>query len=298
MDIFCSTIIPTINRPTLSRTVYSVLDQQLEAADFEVIVVNDSGLPLPEMDWMHSDRVRVIDTNRRERSVARNTGAAIAKGMYLHFLDDDDLLLPTALATFWGLDQEQGEDVVWLYGGYRTIDNDDNLVAEFLPGIQGNIFALYVSGESIPFQASLLNTQQFHTFGAFDPDPLIIGVEDRDVGRRMALSGLVAYTPNIVAKIRIGEQGSTTNWSAIAEGDRWGREKALSAPNAYARMRASTNSSYWHGRVSRAYFASMVWNLKHKRLFIAGSRAAAGLACVSWHNLTPEFWRGMRGKVK
>ena len=55
-------------------------DLRIEAADFEVIVVNDSGQPLPDMDWQHCPRVRVIDTNRRERSVARNTGAAIAQG--------------------------------------------------------------------------------------------------------------------------------------------------------------------------------------------------------------------------
>ena len=74
--MFSSTIIPTINRSTLSRAVQSVLDQQFTQDEFEVIVVNDSGNPLPDMPWMHSLRVRVIETNRRERSVARNTGAA------------------------------------------------------------------------------------------------------------------------------------------------------------------------------------------------------------------------------
>lgn len=296
MDIFSSTIIPTINRPTLSRTIYSVLDQSFRAADFEIIVVNDSGHPLPEMDWMYSDRVRVIDTNRRERSVARNTGAAIAKGKYLHFLDDDDLLLPFALNSFWILHQQ--DEAAWLYGSYQTVDNDGNLIEEFHPGITGNISALYISGESIPFQVSLLRSDDFFAVGAFDSDPIIIGVEDRDVGRRLALVSSIAYTPTIVAQIRIGEQSSTTDWSKIAEGDRWGREKALNTPNAYTRISASTRSSYWYGRVSRAHFASMVWNLKHKRLFMAMSRAAAGLACVSWHILTPEFWRGLRDNVK
>jgi len=55
------------------------------ADDFEVIIVNDSGQPLPEADWQKSKRVRIINTNRRERSVARNAGAAIARGRYLHF---------------------------------------------------------------------------------------------------------------------------------------------------------------------------------------------------------------------
>jgi len=152
MDVFCSTIIPTVNRPTLPRAVYSVLGQAFSAADFEVIVVNDSGQPMPDTDWQHSERVRVIDTNRRERSVARNTGAAIARGKYLHFLDDDDWLLPGALEAFWRLDKE-ANDASWLYGSYQTVDNDGNLIEEFHPGITGNIFALLVAGEGIPFNS-------------------------------------------------------------------------------------------------------------------------------------------------
>jgi glycosyltransferase involved in cell wall biosynthesis len=278
--------------------VYSVLEQAFTSADFEVIVVNDSGQSLPDMEWQHSGQVRVITTNRRERSVARNTGAAVARGKYLHFLDDDDLLLPGALDAFWQLDQKSGDDVIWLYGSYQTVDNDGNVVAEWHPGISGDIFALYVAGESIPFQASLLQAERFHTIGAFDPRPNILGVEDRDVGRRMALTGSIAYSPTVVAQIRIGELGSTTNWATIAESDRWGREKALSAQGAFTRLRASATSSYLHGRVSRAYFASTVWNVKRKNLLIAASRALAGLAFVDWHCLSPEFWRGLREKVK
>jgi glycosyltransferase involved in cell wall biosynthesis len=292
--MFCSTVIPTIGRSTLSRAVYSVLDQTFTADDFEVIVVNDSGQPLPEMDWQYSERVRVIDTNRRERSVARNTGAAIARGRYLHFLDDDDFLLPGALEAFWALDQSS--DAVWLYGSYLSVDNDGNLVNEFHPDVGGNVFALLVAGESIPFQASLLQAKQFFAVGAFDPR--ITGVEDRDLGRRIALSGTVVRTSAVVTKIRVGEQGSTTDWSTLAEGDRWGREKALSEQGAFMRLQASASSSYLHGRVSRAYFASMVWNLQRKNIFTAASRVTSGIVFVGWHLLSTEFWRGLGTRIK
>ena len=159
MDVFCSTIIPTISRPTLTAAVNSVLNQSFQGADFEVIVVNDSGHPLPEMDWQDCERVRVIETMRRERSVARNTGAALARGQYLHFLDDDDVLLPGAFDAFWTLAQETRAD--WLLGAWRTVDNNRNIVAEYNPPLLGNIFALLVSGEGLPLQASLLNTKIF-----------------------------------------------------------------------------------------------------------------------------------------
>jgi glycosyltransferase involved in cell wall biosynthesis len=292
--IFCSTIIPTINRSTLSRAVLSVLDQTFDAANLEVIVVNDSGCPLPDSDWRHCDRVRVIDTNRRERSVARNTGAAIARGKYLHFLDDDDYLLQGAMDAFWALDQVRS--AVWLYGSYQTVDNDGALVEEIHPGRNGNIFAVLVSGDGIPLQVSLIQAKAFFAAGAFDPT--ITGVEDRDLGRRLAMLGDIAFTPCVVAKIRIGEQGSTTIWARLAEDDRWGREKALMAQNSFARLRASANSSYWHGRVSRAYFASAVWNLKRRNLLTAVSRSFAGLTFAGSNVVKREFWQGLKEKIR
>jgi glycosyltransferase involved in cell wall biosynthesis len=295
MELFCSTIIPTINRSTLSRAVCSVLDQGFNTAGIEVLVINDSGGPLPYMDWQSCENVRVVHTNRRERSVARNTGAAIARGKYLHFLDDDDLLLPGALDAFWTLAQ-QNSDAIWLYGSYQTVNNDGGLVSEFHPGIYGNLFAMLISGESIPLQVSLIQAKSFFTAGAFDPT--ITGVEDRDLGRRLALIGDIAYSPHLVAKIRIGQVGSTTDWARLAEDDRWGREKALSCRNALARLRATPLSSYWHGRLSRAYYASAVWNLKRKNLLTVLSRIATGLAIAGHHPINLSFWQGMKDRIR
>ena len=83
--MICSTIIPTIGRGSLSRAVESVLQQDFDRDEFEVIVVNDSGKPLPHQAWMDSKHVSLLHTNRLNRSVARNTGAAVARGKYLHF---------------------------------------------------------------------------------------------------------------------------------------------------------------------------------------------------------------------
>jgi len=56
-----------------------------------------------------------------------------------------------------------------------------------------------------------------------------------------------------------------------------GARKALSSTGALVRLRSSAESSYWHGRVSRAYVASTVWNLRRKRIWTAANRAGAGL---------------------
>jgi cellulose synthase/poly-beta-1,6-N-acetylglucosamine synthase-like glycosyltransferase len=78
--MFCSVIIPTIGRTTLDRAILSVLNQDFSQDEFEVIVVNDSGNPLPDPKWQGSQNITMLNTNQRERSFARNSGAAYSKG--------------------------------------------------------------------------------------------------------------------------------------------------------------------------------------------------------------------------
>jgi glycosyltransferase involved in cell wall biosynthesis len=294
--MFCSAVIPTIGRSTLSRAVYSVLDQTVSHVDFEIIVVNDSGQPLPEMEWQHSECVHIITTQRRERSVARNTGAAIAQGKYLYFLDDDDIMLPGALQAFWEL--AGVTNAVWLYGSYQVVDNDGNLIDEFHPDLTGNVSAYLIAGEGIPFQASLLRTTGFYSAGEFDVY-FSVGTQDRDLARRVSLLGDVAKTPALITQIRVGRARSSTNWSILPKLDRMGREKAFSQPGVFARLWDSAEgSNYLHGRVSRAYLASSVWNLKRKNILIALSRLVSLAAFALPYVLSSEFWLGIRDRVQ
>lgn len=291
--MLCSTVIPTIGRPELSRAVHSVLDQAFAADDFEIIVVNDSGQPLPQADWQQSERVQVIRTSRRERSVARNTGAAIASGRYLHFLDDDDWLLPGALENFCELARRAG-DAAWLYGGAQLVDRAGEPLIQLHHRMSGNCFIQVMAGEWIPSQASLIRTEAFFAVGGFNP--LISVTEDIDLCRRIALGGTIAGTPKTVACIEMGEEGSSTDYARAAEYSRWAREKILSEPRAFARMRASATAGFWHGRIVRAYLTSAVWNLQHRNVFTAASRTTSGLAgfaLAGRHILSQSFWRAV-----
>jgi glycosyltransferase involved in cell wall biosynthesis len=291
--MFCSTIIPTINRSTLSRAVSSVLDQSFTADDFEVIVVNDSGQPLLEADWQKSERVRVINTQRRERSVARNTGAAVARGRYLHFLDDDDWILPGALESFWTLAQQAG-DAAWLYGSSQLVDREGNPLIQLHHNLNGNCFIQVMAGEWIPLQASLIEAKAFFAVGGFNP--LISGPEDIDLCRRIVLHTNVANIPTIVACIGMGTEKSTTNQAHARLYGRWAREKILSEPGVFTRMRTSANNSYWYGRIVRAYLTSTVWNLQYKCIFTAASRVVFDLMSfilAGRRLFSPSFWRAI-----
>ena len=304
--MFSSTIIPTVGRVTLARAVNSVLSQTFDKADFEVIVVNDSGAPLPLQEWQSSDRVQIIQTNRHERSVARNAGAAIARGKYLHFLDDDDWLFPDAFCHFWQLAQNKQES--WLYGGSQLVTRSGSNLIQLHHEIEGNCFLQAMAGEWIPLQSSLIDTKLFHRLGGFST--LITGPEDIDMFRRICLYGNVAGTPSLIASIERGEEGSTTLYSQHPEMSRLAREQILDAPFAFHRMKEMATSGYWLGRMFRIYFTSAIWNLQHRRPAMAASRLVSGMKVILlshfricsvafWNALlkpyqSPTFARGMR----
>jgi glycosyltransferase involved in cell wall biosynthesis len=293
--MFCSVVIPTVGRATLPRAIHSVLDQKFDREDFEVIVVNDSGKPLASAGWQESSRVRVLHTNRRERSIARNTGAAVALGTYLCFLDDDDWLLPDALEQFWALACPHAE-AVWLYGGIRVVGEAGECLAEVNSGLSGNCFAQILGGAWAPIQASLVQATTFFAVGGYDPS--ICGTEDLDLCNRVALRGAFANTAAPVACLLRGETWHTSTNYLRAPGDiRTSRDSLLAEPGAFARMRTSADSDYWYGRILRVYLSVVLSNLRYGSPLTALSR---GLSAMAWfvlagkHIRSAGFWQGLK----
>jgi glycosyltransferase involved in cell wall biosynthesis len=258
--LFCSTIIATVNRPTLARAANSVLNQDFPPGNHELIVVNDSGKPLTGGMWRDSARVKVIETQRRERSIARNTGAAIAEGRYFHFLDDDDWLLPGALQAFWDIAERSKKE--WLFGGTQLVDRSGKELIQLEHGLRGNCFTQIMAGEWIPLQSSLLLAELFFQIGGFSPSLSV--AEDIDLCRRMALYGEFDSTPQIISCVEMGGESSTTNYTQSEVAARELRETILDQQGVFRRLRDSTRSNSLTGRMVRIYLTSTVWNLKHQ----------------------------------
>lgn len=295
--IFSSTIIPTIGRPELSRAVESVLNQDFDKDLLEVIVVNDSTAPLPEADWRKSEQVTVIQTWGRERSVARNTGASIARGRYLHFLDDDDWLAPDAMQHFWELSQTV--EAGWLYGITQLVDRENHPLIRLQHGLGGNCFTQVMAGEWMPLQASLIEAATFFKLGGFNP--LIAGPEDIDLLRRVACTADLAETSNLVAYVVRGESGSTTDYQKHPELSRWAREGILEMPGAFRRMRLSAPDATLHGRIVRVYLTSLIWNIRQRRVFTAIERGIVGIAgffIAGSDIFSADFWNAIRSNYE
>jgi glycosyltransferase involved in cell wall biosynthesis len=101
--ISVTAIVPTCNRPgLLERALRSIAAQEL--APTETIIVDDAGIGSNDSTFRVLQRcglreVHLVANSRAKgASGARNTGAALATGDLLAFLDDDDEWLPSYLA--------------------------------------------------------------------------------------------------------------------------------------------------------------------------------------------------------
>lgn len=293
--MICSTIIPTIGRDSLSRAVQSIVDQSGLAEQSEIIVVNDSGMPLPRAAWMSLPFVRVIDTNRRRLSVARNTGAAVARGQYLLFLDDDDWMMSNALCDL--LTALEGQPISALaYGGVCFVDELGSTIGHVHLRRNGNCFTQLVGGAWIPSLAAMYRAEAFFRVGGYDPE---YGPgEEEDLNRRLALTSDFVSTESDIANALRGHGWRTTvDYNRSVKLDRQSRERVLSMVGSFDRLIASADSDYWRGRVMRIYGASARWNMMHRNYTVATHRlvqAARSLSAFPTAMRSIDYWHGAR----
>jgi glycosyltransferase involved in cell wall biosynthesis len=93
-----SVVIPTYNRPDfLRRALASVRSQ--EGVELDIIIVDDASEQDLSAEFAPYPQVRYLrNEHNRGGGFSRNRGLKLAKGRYINFLDDDDVMLPGKLA--------------------------------------------------------------------------------------------------------------------------------------------------------------------------------------------------------
>ena len=127
-----SILMPVYNvEKYLEKTLESVKAQTY--TDFEVIMVDDGSTDSSGTicdKWAAEDsRFRVVHTENRGVSAARNTGLSLVKGDYIFCLDSDDLILPETLEEL--LDNLIKYDADMSCGNILHVDPDGNPIDEF-----------------------------------------------------------------------------------------------------------------------------------------------------------------------
>jgi glycosyltransferase involved in cell wall biosynthesis len=160
MDVSVSVIIPTFNRAyLLSEAIDSCLSQEHEG--HEVVVVDDASTDRTDrVVNRYRGRVRHIrlDTNVGSNE-ARNAGMAIARGLYLKFLDSDDVLADGSLADELQIAEATLADMVISSWGIVDLDtigkeHDDTKKTFPAPSMEPIADAV-LAGRAVPTSAVL-----------------------------------------------------------------------------------------------------------------------------------------------
>ncbi|MCR4693664.1 MAG: glycosyltransferase [Firmicutes bacterium] len=107
-----SVIIPVYNcEKYIDRCIKSVLSQN--GAQLDVIVINDGSTDnTGRILEKYKDDVRIVTTDNRGSSAARNKGLEIFEGDYIMFLDSDDYLFESAVKTLVDTIEKTDADIV------------------------------------------------------------------------------------------------------------------------------------------------------------------------------------------
>lgn len=128
-------IIPSFNRShIIVKTIQAVLDQSFQ--DWELLIVDDGSTDNTKeilTPILADKRVKCIYQNNAGVCAARNTGARVAVGNYLIFLDSDDSVENNWLFDFYQEIENKTADIVYCSVKIQNYDNTIEYIDVYNP---------------------------------------------------------------------------------------------------------------------------------------------------------------------
>ncbi len=196
-----SIVITTYNRSHfLAESLSSAINQTFPAT--EIIVVDDGS----------TDDTREVVNNFRENTIryiknsvnlgrpeARNRGILEAKGKYILWLDDDDVMEPMIVEEYHKI-IDMIPNINLIYGKLRYFGNTKNIEVDFFDPldfskVNGSLIGHLITGCKIPNPCSLVKKELYQEVGEYDVE--FERAEDYDFWVR-ASSRLVPYKADMV----------------------------------------------------------------------------------------------------
>jgi hypothetical protein len=219
-DALVSVVIPLYNH---EHEVRDALDSVRSSTfdGWEIVVVDDGstdGSAEAVEAWMRehqaSSCVMIRHEVNRGLPVARNTGAAGARGQLLLMLDADNKLRPFGMERLVGA-LEKDPDAAFSYGILDRVRNDRpvGLVSKFNWEPERLREGNYIDA------LALIRRRDLAQLGGYSTDPRLYGLEDYDLWARVAESGRHgAFVREFVATYRAGHS-SMLSVTGISETD-------------------------------------------------------------------------------
>jgi glycosyltransferase involved in cell wall biosynthesis len=202
-----SVVIPAFNEEAhIEACLASLEAQTLSPTLFEVIVIDNGSTDATAaiaQTFLSKLPLHVVSTPRRSISAARNSGAALAQGKELVFVDADCRANPTWLQGFLDLPPENG-----IRGCNYEIPSDSTWVGRYWTDFQARLLTGPVS--FVPGGGLFLSKNNFDAIGGFDE--LVETSEDIDLCARAKEHGLTVTSHPILAVIHDGTPRTITHF--------------------------------------------------------------------------------------
>ncbi len=249
-----SVIIPTFQREKLVvEAIESALRQR--GVSIEVVVIDDSpvGSASKAVEAIGDNRVRYhrrAATSGGRPALVRNDGSRLARGRFLHFLDDDDILEDGSLAALvdalsrrpsagmaFGAIEPFGEDEA-------ALEHEREFFREATRNARRLVHRLQLAAHLLFRNTVLVNSacmarrEAFELAGGYDPE--VVVNEDAELWLRIARGSGFAFVDRPVVRYRTGAPSLMRD--TLARKDK-GKEKFRAA---YARMHEKYR--HQHGR--------------------------------------------------
>ena len=247
-----SVIVPAYNSSRFIReTVESALRQTRPV--LEVIVVDDGSTD--RVDWvaqLDPQRVTYRWQPNGGPASARNFGIRLSRGVYVAFLDSDDVWEP------YKLEQQlrrltQSPQAELVYTAVVAIDEQGQATSGLRPkgGEEGRIFERLFEHNFITTSTVLVRRASLINAGAFDERRELMAVEDYDMWLRLAERVEVAYVAEPLVRYRLHVAGISRNTGRSYLGEKLVIERAIVRRDAANPL---TRRAY-HRRMANLFFA-------------------------------------------
>lgn len=221
-----SVVLPTHNRRELLAEAIASIDHQSYSGPIEILIADDASSPPVTHSSLPACRfpIRIVNHSiPKGGAAAKNLGIQSARGEYLVFLDDDDLLAPgyvedaltilhlhPEIKTLFMNVEWFGEHAAW--GQTHQDRNISRILAQTervqlapeLTLFRAGLFSALLDRIPMPFQRPVLRRQDFERIGFYQEDCLLW---DCEWALRAALYGPCALLKKSPYRQRASGQG-------------------------------------------------------------------------------------------
>lgn len=194
---------------TIAETLESALNQDYK--NIEIIVINDGSTDgsLELLSNNYNDKIRIINTENKGVSNARNIGINHAAGNYIAFLDSDDIWAPDKISKQIRLLTNNSDYGVCYTDRYLIDSKSSVLPSKKRKHYTGAILNKIIISNFVCLSSTLVKKECFITCGKFDVGLTVS--EDYDLWIRIATKFKFIYLDERLVYYRITPGSLTKN---------------------------------------------------------------------------------------